>query len=121
MHGPLNVKFIFFPLLSFFQTHLFVYPIISLSCPFLPYSYPFPSIFRSYRHSAFLFFVLNHSVLKIFFDSFEPSEYLCPPPSPSHSVAIILSILPLVRFLVIPFPEVWQWRRRFKFFFSSVS
>ena len=39
--------------------------------------------------------------------------FLSPPPL---SVVIILSILPLVRSAVIPFPEVWQWRRRFKFF-----
>jgi len=46
MHGPLKVKFIFF-LLSFFQTHFLVYPIIiSLSCSFLPYFYPIPTIFR---------------------------------------------------------------------------
>ena len=78
-----SYSFLFLP--SSFQTHLLVYPImISLSRSFLPYFYPISSIFLSYRHSAFPLFVLNHSILKIFFDSFEPSEYLCrpsPPPS----------------------------------------
>ena len=109
----ISCSYAFIFLLSFFQNHLLVYPImISLSCSFLPYFCPIPSIFSFYLYSSFLFFVLNHNILKIFFDFFASSEYLCPP----SGVAIILSSLPLVRIVFIPFPEVWQWRRCVKFF-----
>jgi hypothetical protein len=87
-----NFSFLFIPLL--FLSHLFYFPF--LPSFFLPVLCTEPQ----YHQSLLRFF---STLLYI---------YVSPPPS----FAIILSILPLVRFVVIPFPEVWQWRRRFKFF-----